>query len=189
MGRMTRRKKDLLSMALSGVVLIALYFSIFRAPQRSAARSREKANAVSNSVKDAAKKIASFPGLRRKVEEDGERLKALKEKMGAWSSSHDVAEALFNEAKERQADVSISRTGDSPAFRGIGESEDRGREISFRIRMPCSYRSFAEYVEAVENAGETIVVHEISLRRQEAAAKTLMGELIVTAILFPQSHR
>lgn len=183
MAAMTKRNRDLLSMALSGVVLVAFYFSIFRPPERAVARSREEARSLSRSVKNAAQKIASFPGLRRKVGEHREKLKAIKEKVGAWSTSRDVAEVLVNEARRTRADVFISRNVDGET---AGESNGPGREISFSVRMPCSYRSFARYVEAIRNAGETIAVEEISLRRQNAAAKTLAGELTVTAILFPQ---
>jgi len=174
-------------MALSGVVLVVFYFSIFRPPERAVARSREEASSLSRSVKNTAKRIASFPGLRRKVEEHRERLKVIKEKVGAWSTSRDVAEVLVNEARRTGADVFISRNVDGET---AGESSGPGKEISFSVRMPCSYRSFAAYVEAIRDAGETIAVEEISLRRQNAPAekeaKMLTGELTVTASLFPQ---
>ncbi len=178
-------------MALSVVVLVAFYFSIFQSRQRAVARLRKEASAVSRSVKEAAWKIASFPRLERKIEEYRRRAASIREKMGLCSTSRDVAEILVNEAKTLQLDVSISRNTQPARWaRPGGETGDKkdqqGTEISFRARMPCSYRSLAEYVEAIEKAGAMIAVEEISLKRDDAAAKKLAGELIVTASLFPQ---
>jgi Tfp pilus assembly protein PilO len=180
---MTRGKRDMLSMALSGVVLVGFYFSIFHPPERAVARSRNEASELSRNVKEAARKIAGFPRLAAKIEQYRQKVASIKDKTGALSTSRDVAEVLVNEAKRLGVDVSMSRNVDSAS---AADSDAGGRQISFKVRMPCSYRSFAEYVEAVERAGETIAVEQMGLKRQDAAAKTLMGELTVSAILLPQ---
>lgn len=183
MRKMTRRKSDVLCMALSGMVAFAFYLSLMRPPQRAAASSRKEAGAIWKRAKDTARQIASFPGLAMKVKQYREKVAAVRQKMGTWSTPRDVVEVLVTEARRLGADVSISRDKESVT---TGGSNGGGREISFRLRMPCSYRSFAEYVEAIGKAGPMMAVEQIRLTREDAAAKRLKGELTVKARLFPQ---
>jgi Tfp pilus assembly protein PilO len=183
MGKMTKRKRDLLSMALSVAALVAFYFSVFRPQERAVAHSRREARAVLKRMKDAAHRIASFPGLERKIEELRGEVASVKEEMGGWSTSHEVAEFLVKEARRLRLDVSISRSDDGKTE---GESDGKGNGIRFTVRMPCSYHSFAEYVETIRKRGGTVAVEGISLRRMEGTEKVLEGELTATAVLVPQ---
>jgi Tfp pilus assembly protein PilO len=180
---MSKRQRDALAMALSAMALVALYFSILHPMRKAVAKSGGKAAAVSNRVKEAARKIAGSPEVQKTMDRYRESIEALKGEIGAWRTSRDVAEVLVNEAKRLKLDVAISR--DMEVSEGT-PANGAGETVSFKVRMPCSYRTFADYVEAIEKAGAGITLQPISLKKENGAANTLMAELIVAAVLSPE---